>query len=140
MMHFREIRPIVTDFDHRRLRGLLRLLRRRCGIHSWQLPALESELDRAAVVRPNEVPPSVVTMNSRVQLLDARGRSIDAILVFPGAHVVEAQGVPILSTLGIALLGAREGDTLGFRTLMGARRFVIDKLLYQPEAAGDFAV
>ena len=48
--------------------------------------ALQSEMDRAHVVEPTEVPPEVVTMNSTVEFInDQSGQKFEMTLVYPDA-------------------------------------------------------
>ena len=132
---------LLTDFDRRRLEGLLQVLRKRSAVDPWSLDALESELARAEVVPSRRVPSNVVTMNSRVRLLDLEsGECTVVALVFPGGTRAEDSKVPVLSPLGLALLGCREGDVLAWRTPEGLRRLRVDSVLYQPEAAGNFSM
>ncbi|HEY6881190.1 MAG TPA: nucleoside diphosphate kinase regulator [Polyangiales bacterium] len=137
------LRPhiVLTTFDHNRLQGLLQLLRARSAVNPWSLDALELELARAEVVAPERVPGDVITMNSWVELRDlATSTRFWVRLVFPGTGDTQENGVPVLSPLGIALLGCRAGQVLQWDTEAGSRRLSIDSVTYQPEAAGDFHV
>jgi regulator of nucleoside diphosphate kinase len=130
---------VVTEFDRLRLVHLLRLFRGRSGVNAWNLDALQLELERAEVVPPQKVPPNVITMNSRVCLLDLdSGDRMAVSLVFPDTHATDGTKVPVLAPLGLALLGCREGDVMEWRTQQGLRRLRVDRVLYQPEAAGNF--
>ena len=132
---------VLTEFDRRRLEGMLQLLRKRSGIDPWTLRALEAELGRARIVPPERVPPTVVTMNSRVRLRDLdSGDQIVVSLVFPAARTSNDSSVPVLAPLGLALLGCREGDVMEWTTQEGPRRLRIDAVVYQPEAVGDFSL
>jgi regulator of nucleoside diphosphate kinase len=132
---------VLTKFDHRRLKGMLQVLRRRSGVDPWNLNALEVELGRARIVPPESVPPTVVTMNSRVRLRDLdSGDQIAVSLVFPAARASNASSVPVLSPLGLALLGCCEGDLMEWPTQEGARRLRVESVIYQPEAQGDFFI
>ena len=51
---------------------------------------------------------------------------------------LELERLSVLTPLGAALLGASVGDIVECNTPGGIRRLRIEKLLYQPEAAGDF--
>lgn len=130
---------VVTEFDRQRLVHLVRLLRGRSGVNAWNLDALQLELERALVVPPQSVPPNVITMNSRVCLLDLdNGERMAVSLVFPDARGTDANKVPVLAPLGLALLGCREGDVMEWRTQQGLRRLRIDRVLYQPESSGNY--
>lgn len=131
--------PIVmTEFDRRRLGGLLQLMRARSSVDATSLDALERELARAQVVPVASMPPSVVTMNSRVTLIDADSHHTTSVsLVFPDGRATDGTRVAVLSPLGLALLGCREGDELVWQTADGTRRLRLQHVTYQPEAAGD---
>lgn len=130
---------VLTHFDHHRLRGLLHLFRKRSAVNPWNLTALELELRRARTVAPDAIPSDVVTMNSKVALRDlAAGECLSLTLVFPDAVAQDAQRVPVLSPLGLALLGCRAGDVLEYDEPGGPRRLLIEEIEYQPEARGNF--
>ncbi len=100
---------------------------------------LDGELSRARVVPPAEVPPDVVTMNSRLRYVNhATGGSRTVTLVYPSEANFEAGRLSILTPVGCALLGLAVGQAIDWtmpnRQL---RKFVVEELLYQPEAAGD---
>ena len=133
-------KTLITEFDQRRLKGLLSGVRKRSGVDAWRLTALELELERAEVVSPLEVPSGVVTMNSRVRLLDLdTGERTYVALVFPDATSTgPGTDVPVLSPLGLALLGARAGEVMEWPLPTGQRRLRVEDIVYQPEAAGHF--
>jgi regulator of nucleoside diphosphate kinase len=127
----------MTDTDHRRLERLHETLVSRLD---WKnLDALEAELNRAHVVPSREVPPTVVTMNSIVEIVDLdTGEELQVTLVFPRAANLRARRISVLAPVGLALLGARVGDVVEWPTPGRTRRLRVAKLVYQPEAAGDF--
>jgi regulator of nucleoside diphosphate kinase len=130
---------VLTKFDHNRLSGLLQVLRKRSDVNPWSLEALELELGRAEVVLPERVPGDVITMNSRVELQElSSGARFSLKLVFPGTTDAQEHCVPVLSPMGIALLGCRVGQVLQWDTEAGIQRLLVESVKYQPEAAGDF--
>jgi regulator of nucleoside diphosphate kinase len=58
--------------------------------------------------------------------------------VYPDDADVNDGKLSVLAPLGTALLGASVGDVVEFRTPGGVRRLKVERILYQPEAAGDF--
>ncbi len=100
------------------------------------LTALKTELTRATVVEPSEIPADVVTMNSQVRLRDGR-RTWNVTLVFPEAADAELDQISVLAPLGAALLGCRAGQRVEFRVPGGQMRACdVLSIVYQPEAAG----
>lgn len=104
------------------------------------LRALDRELDRAKPVRAEEIPPDVVTMNSKLRMTDLQtGKQRMVTVVYP-EEASDDDRVSILSPLGTALLGYRVGDEIQWETPTGVLHLRVDELLYQPEAAGDFSL
>lgn len=121
----------VTEIDKARLKSLIEL---------EQGPAvveLEHELERAIVVKPEQVPRNVVTMNSRA-LLQLDDEEIEVALVYPEDADCSAGKHSVCSDIGAAILGYQEGDAIDWRISDRTRRIGIRKVLYQPEAAGHF--
>lgn len=128
----------VTDFDRQRLDALFERIRNEVKPPPT-LTLLEREVERAVVVKPDEVPPSVVTMNSEVEVLDLHTSERRRMaLVFPSMANFEEGRVSVLAPLGTALLGSRAGESIEWTTPRGVRRLRIERLVYQPEAAGRF--
>jgi regulator of nucleoside diphosphate kinase len=129
----------ITEFDLARLEDLLDKVDTEGSRDSRHLQELEDELLRAEVVEPRQIPADVVTMNSRVALKDlATGEEMVYELVFPSDARLEENRISILAPVGTALLGYRAGDTITWKVPGGTRKIKITKILYQPEAAGDF--
>ncbi|HEY0706081.1 MAG TPA: GreA/GreB family elongation factor, partial [Polyangia bacterium] len=103
---------VLTRFDHHRLSRLVERLRRE-GRAIDSADALEEELERAVVVDPYKVPATVVTMNSEVEAVSLdNGQPLRLTIVFPAEADARAGRVSVLAPLGLALLGARVGDTI----------------------------
>ena len=80
-------------------------------------------------------------MNSKVRLKDLRsGSEAEITITYPRDANPRERRVSILSEIGLALLGKRESDVVSWRTPRGIGSFRIEKVIYQPEAAGDYAL
>ncbi|HET8700051.1 MAG TPA: GreA/GreB family elongation factor [Nitrococcus sp.] len=101
------------------------------------LAALAAKVYECVEAAPACVPDDIVTMNSRVRLLDlASDQEITCTLVFP-QHADAALGrISVLAPLGASLFGAQVGTRILAHTPQGAHEFLIQGLIYQPEAAG----
>ena len=129
----------ITDYDLYRLRLLLDASIRLEGRDTKYLRDLKDELDRAQVVRSSQIPPSVITMNSKFVLRDLEAdESAEYTLVFPGRANIERGRISVITPIGTALLGKREFETVDLDSPAGKKRFQILELLYQPEAAEQF--
>ena len=129
----------ITSFDKERLEELIAVAREFGDHDRHDLDSLATELARAAVVESKRVPPSVVTMNSKFILRDVdTSEEVEYRLVFPKDADIASGAISILAPVGTAVLGYREGDVVEWPVPSGKRRIRIEKILYQPEAAGDF--
>jgi len=100
---------------------------------------LAEELDKAEVVSPKNVPPDVVTMNSKVTLRDlGTSEEMTYVLVFPRDANIDAGAISVLAPVGTAILGYAKGDIVEWPVPSGVRRIRIEEVLYQPESAGDY--
>ena len=138
MMQSAKARPniYVTTHDYERLSALADFYRsRRRGP---LVDCLLDELERAELVPAAEVAPKVVTMNSRVRIMDPdAGDSRTVSLVYPGEEDSLRGRVSVLTPLGTALLGLPEGARMAWRTLDGrSKSIAVLEVQYQPEAHG----
>ena len=101
---------------------------------------LFAELDRAEVVEPAAVPPTLVTMNSRVRFtVLVTGVTMVKTLVYPKDVAIDENNISILTPLGSALLGLSVGQEIEWQIdAQKTMRVRIDAIEYQPERAGDF--
>ena len=121
----------ITEIDQARLMNLVAFEEPTASFE------LEHEIERAIVVDPRQVPRDVVTMNSRA-LLELDNEEVEVALVYPEDAEDSAGKLSVCSGIGTAILGYREGDAFYWRTLARTCRIRIGRVLYQPEAAGDF--
>jgi len=129
----------ITDFDARRLNAVLARYDDLPVSGRREVNRLRRELDRARIVASREVSGRVVTMNSQVVLRDLdSGQEFTCRLSFPEEANVEAGRLSVLAPVGTAILGYREGNVIEWEVPAGTRRIRIEKILYQPEAAGDY--
>ena len=100
---------------------------------------LHAVLDRADVLAPEEIPPTVVTMNSTVKftMLES-GKDFCLTLVYPRDMDGSADRVSIFAPVGSALLGLSVGDELAWPGPGGKPMTVrVKEVIYQPESAGE---
>jgi regulator of nucleoside diphosphate kinase len=138
MMHRAQDQPeiYVTTHDYERLSALADFYKsRRRGV---LVDFLIDELERAELVPAAEVGHKVVTMNSRVRIMDpdtALCRTVT--LVYPREEDSLRGKVSVFTPLGTALLGLPEGGRMEWRTLDGRTKSVaVLEVEYQPESLG----
>lgn len=129
---------IITQYDYVRLHDLLNKYAA-ANKNSATAKNLMSELTRAKRVDSKEIPADYVTMNSVIELkdLDEPGK-LKFRLVFPNDADMEKGKMSVLAPVGTAVLGYREGDVVKWNVPAGGKKFRINKVIYQPEAAGDY--
>lgn len=129
----------ITELDRKRLLDLIRDAQSGEYRKSVYLENLRGELERAEVVAPERIAGDVITMNSTVTLTDQdTGEEETYTLVYP-EYADTLQGkISILAPIGTAMLGYRVGDIFEWEVPAGKRRLKVEKILYQPEASGDF--
>lgn len=136
-MHKRKIH--ITSYDHARLTALLNSPTLQAGLDKGHLARLKSELERAVVVEPDKMPRDIITMNSKVRVLDMQtNEENEYTLVFPHAADIRKNNISILAPIGTALLGYKAGDIIRWEVPAGTRVLKVLSVLYQPEAAGDY--
>ncbi len=126
----------ITDFDMSRLQAFLNQLDGHDAARQAEAAQLQTVLAKANVVPSRDIPDDVVTLNSKVRLLDNRSNeSMVLSLVFPADGAsdgdMEEANVSVLSPMGASLLGRHVGERI-------EKSIRVDALLYQPEAAGDY--
>lgn len=128
----------ITKPDYDRLKALVDRQRVTSGGNEYSA-RLQAELDQAVIVEAAEIPADVVTMRSTVELTDLdSGETEVHTLVFPEEADVEQRRLSVLAPIGTAVLGYRVGDTFEWKVPSGMRRLKVTKILYQPEAAGNW--
>jgi regulator of nucleoside diphosphate kinase len=129
----------ITEFDYQRLKTLITEGEYTEYRGSEYLTHLAQELDQGKIVKPQEVPPDVITMNSKVSTLDLETGDEDVFtLVFPEDADHAQNKISILAPYGTAILGHRVGDTIERQVPAGMIRIKIKEIIYQPEASGDY--
>lgn len=100
--------------------------------------ALETELDRADVLEPKDMPANVVTMNSTVRFTILETDKTSTLqLVYPKDFDGSADKVSVFAPVGIALLGLSVGQELPMASPTGQVTVRVDAITWQPESAGE---
>ncbi len=125
----------ITKNDHKKLTDLI--IEKR--VKTDDIRELSKELERAIVIEPEKMPNDVITMNSLVVFSDIHsGSELKYQLVFPNDADIVQNKISVLSPIGCALLGYKIGDVITIKTPKGDKRYRIEKILYQPEAEGNY--
>ncbi len=122
----------ITEKDYWRIKSLFE----HYSAHDFDKENLEIELERASILADNEVPPNLVTMNTRLRfkkMLSGEERVVT--LIYPSANMPSDNVISILSPLGIALIGLSLNQEINYQFSNNKlERLKILEILYQPEA------
>jgi regulator of nucleoside diphosphate kinase len=101
--------------------------------------ALLDELTRAEVLPPESMPDNIVTMRSRLECEDMLTGELHTLtLVYPNEADAEQGLISVLAPVGSALLGLSVGQNIQWDAPGGRKlNLRVNKIHYQPEAAGD---
>ena len=128
----------ITTKDVEKLRDLIREAYHTEYRGSDYLKQLAGEIEKASVVRPDQIPSDVITLNSTARLADQeKNEKMIYSLVFPEDADPLQGKISILAPIGTAMLGYKVGDTFEWDTPGGKRIIRVEEILYQPEAYGD---
>ena len=130
----------VTKPDYERLTKLIEIAREReSDANSKYVDSLEDELERAELVRQQDIPADVITMRSTVRVKDMDSdEELTYQLMFPTEANFEEGKISVLAPIGTAMLGYRRGDVIEWEVPSGVRRLKVEEVLDQPEAKGEY--
>lgn len=119
----------ITDLDFKRLLELVKVAREFNQEEEHHIDRLQEELNKATIVEENRLPEKIITMNSKIELFDlAHKETMSYILVFPEEANIDKGKISVLSPLGTALLGEKEGDEIELKLVYGTRKLKIMKV------------
>ena len=128
----------VTEMDRERLVQMMQDRYWR-EVYGTTLDLLQHHLEKHQTSPGEQVPRTLVTMRSEVQVRDLEDDERSTYtLVYPHEANIMVGKISVLAPLGRELLGRRAGDMILVHTPIGARRYKIEQVVYQPEAEGRF--
>ncbi len=130
---------IITSKDQERLEKLIQLQEEFTAASKAPLQELKAELKRAIISEPQDIPHDVITMRSQVLLKDlSSGEEMVYTLVYPDEADMMEGKISVLAPIGMAILGYRENDRVEWAIPEGIAYLKVEKILFQPEASGNF--
>lgn len=127
----------ITESDKDKLLKLINQTKYVDLDNNLHLKDLEAEIEKANVTKAEELPGDVITMNTRVILL-MDGSEEEVTLVYPNEADILEDKISVLSPIGTAILGYREGDIIEWKVPSGTAQIEIKKVLFQPESSGQY--
>ncbi len=130
---------IITKQDFNRIHRAITAAKATNSIKKEEAEKLLAELKNAKIVESENIGGDVVTMNSIVKIHFQNNKStMEFKLVYPSEANIKEKKISIFSAVAAALIGYRVGDEIDWLVPSGMTKIVIDEIVYQPEAAGDF--
>ncbi|MBS1950129.1 MAG: Regulator of nucleoside diphosphate kinase [Cytophagales bacterium] len=130
---------IINRLDFARIKKCISDAKQFKSINKSEAEKLMNELNSAEIVEPEEVPANVVTMNSIVKLSFLNNKKqIQFQIVYPDQSNLKENKISIFSPIATALIGYKVKDEIEWIVPAGLTKIRIDKIIYQPEAAGDY--
>lgn len=81
------------------------------------------EIERAIVLRSDEIPESVVNIGSKVTFRDEVSQRVQTVrVVLPGDADIAQRRISVLTPMGAALIGLSVGASMAWETRMGETR------------------
>lgn len=127
---------LITESDYKNLISLIQNERQKKMVSAELIANLSEELKRAKKVAPKKIPADIITMDSSFILTDlSTNKDINLQLVYPSDADIKQQKISVLAPIGTALLGYQEGDIIEWKVPSGIGKYLVKKIVYQPQAA-----
>lgn len=127
---------LLNREDRDLVRRYILLSEARLAREEEALALLSARLERSQVYAAADLPPDVVTLNSQVRIRDADNARLHVTTVTLPREGQTHGGASLLRAYPrLALLGARVGDYIVWRSAGRLRRARIEEILFQPESA-----
>jgi regulator of nucleoside diphosphate kinase len=130
---FRKTKYMITRFDYDRIVKIIDQI----NTDDSCVKKIKEKLKKAKVIEPREINSNIITMNTRFRLKNlGNGARNEFILVFPDQRAPEKNQVSIFDFLGTEVFCNKVGEVVP-----SANRdcfYLIENIIYQPEAAGDY--
>ena len=130
------VKKALTEKDFKKLSALASALDR--GPRSSKAAVLLASLRDALVFKDEEISPGIVTMHSLVRISEPEsGDSFSYRLVFPSEADIARGFLSVITPLGAALIGRREGEVFDYDSPGGRVFMRVEAVEYQPENSAE---
>ncbi len=131
---------VVTRNDREKLLKLLEEARHTTSAEEQSIRKLRHCLEKIKPVDSRKIKPFIVTMNSTFSLKNLGNGSKETYrLVYPPDSDPSRNNISVLSHIGSEALGTPEGTIIKTDS-RGEQYYLIEEIIYQPEAAGNYTL
>jgi regulator of nucleoside diphosphate kinase len=127
---------LVTKYDYERIQKVLSFINPFDYYQS--IEKLKQKFKKAKLIDSKKIKPTVITMNSRFRLKNlGNGSKREFVLVFPSDSDPKSNKISIFDDIGAEIFAHEKGEVVRFNNGEDAY-YMIEDIIYQPEAAGDY--
>lgn len=127
---------LITKYDYERIQKVLSYVNP--YEYSQSIEKLRNKFKKAKLIDPNKIKSTVVTMNSRFRLKNlGNGFKKEFVLVFPNESDPKNNKISIFDDIGSEIFAHEQGEVVRLENDEDAY-YLIEDIIYQPEAAGDY--
>jgi regulator of nucleoside diphosphate kinase len=127
---------LITKYDYERIQNILSFVNPYEYYRS--IEKLKEKFKRAKLIDSKKIKPTVITMNSRFRLRNlGNGFKKEFVLVFPDDSDPKNNKISIFDDIGSEIFAHEQGDVVRLENSDDAY-YLIEDIIYQPEAAGDY--
>lgn len=122
-----ETQLILCKSDFELLKRHVQNIRHAATVEGRTAARLAAELEQSNIVEDaQEMPADVIRLYSRVTIdFTEKGQTLHIQLVPPSQANLSQNRISILTPLGMALIGYRQGQTISWEMPAGKRRFIL---------------
>jgi regulator of nucleoside diphosphate kinase len=127
---------LITKNDYERIQKVLSYVNPHDSYRS--IEKLKEKFKKAKLVDSNKIKSTVITMNSRFRIKNlGNGLKREFSLVFPDESDPDKNKVSIFDEIGSEIFAHEQGDVINLGNSEDSY-YLIEDIIYQPEAAGDY--
>lgn len=128
------MKPIIAKTDYDTLKSALSYLG--TDHKTKEIPQLVEELERGKIVNENEIEPNIIRINSYFEAVEEKTAQVFKFtLTLPSYANFKEKKLSVLSPLGIALIGFKEGMTVDCTLPIGNKKLKITRVINEKKAA-----
>lgn len=117
---------LLAKEDHEIILSYLQNSVSRTTFNRHEADDLKSELKRAKIVKKDSLPKDVVRLNSTVRIREEeKGKEMEVTIVTPEKADIKLNRISVMSPVGTALIGFREGQLVSWNVPSGKKMFTI---------------
>jgi len=132
-MLFKKKKYMISRLDYNRLLEIIDSI----NPDDLCVKKIKDKLKNARIIEPEEIRPNIITMNTKFSLKNlGNGSRNEFVLVFPDQKSPEKNQISIFDFLGTEVFCHEVGEVIP--SANSDCFFLIENIIYQPEAAGDF--